>query len=94
MTRINVLALLFVLLFPLSVMAGSDPIKSAESAGPPDLTSKATIKDWNGKILRKGSNGWTLPAGYAEYTFKRSLVRRQILVEFPGCLHEQNQAFV
>ena len=44
---------------PETTMAGGDPIKSAESAGPPDLVSKATIKDWDGKILRKGSNGWT-----------------------------------
>jgi hypothetical protein len=59
MTRISFLALLIILFFPLSVIAGSDPVKSAESAGPPDLSSKATIKNWDGKVLRQGSNGWT-----------------------------------
>ena len=59
MKPIKFFTLLIVLLFPLSAMAGGDPIKSAESAGPPDLASKATIKDWDGKVLRKGSNGWT-----------------------------------
>jgi hypothetical protein len=32
---------------------------SAESAGPPAVTSKATIKAADGTILRKGSNGYT-----------------------------------
>lgn len=59
MKLFKMITLLTVLLFPLSIMAGSDPIKSAESAGPPDLASKATIKTWDGKVLRKGSNGWT-----------------------------------
>jgi hypothetical protein len=40
-------------------MAGGDAIKSAESAGPRDLTTNATIKNWDGKVLRQGSNGWT-----------------------------------
>jgi hypothetical protein len=34
-------------------------IASAESAGPPTVTSKATIKATDGTILRKGSNGYT-----------------------------------
>ena len=34
-------------------------IASAESAGPPAVTSKATIKAADGAILRKGSNGYT-----------------------------------
>ena len=59
MNLIKAFTILAVLMFPFSVMAGGDPIKSAESAGPPDLASKATIKNWDGKILRKGSNGWT-----------------------------------
>ncbi len=59
MNLIRSFTILTILLFPFSVMAGGDPIKSAESAGPPDLTSKATIKNWDGKVLRKGSNGWT-----------------------------------
>ncbi len=59
MKRILFSILTVLLMFPLSAMAGGDPIKSAESAGPPDLASKATIKNWDGKVLRKGSNGWT-----------------------------------
>jgi len=53
------LALVLLLSFPLTANAGGDPIKSAESAGPPDLAAKATIMDWNHKILREGTNGWT-----------------------------------
>ncbi len=34
-------------------------IASAESAAPPVVTSKATIKATDGTILRKGSNGYT-----------------------------------
>ena len=34
-------------------------ITSAESAGPPAVTSKATIKAADGMILRKGSNDYT-----------------------------------
>jgi hypothetical protein len=34
-------------------------IASAESAGPPAVTSKATIKAADGTVLRKGSNGYT-----------------------------------
>ena len=34
-------------------------IASAESAGPASVTAKATIKDVDGKVLRKGSNGYT-----------------------------------
>lgn len=59
MKRLLLLALAFGLVFPLTAVAGTDPIKSAESAGPPDLAGKATIQDWDGKVLREGSNGWT-----------------------------------
>jgi len=34
-------------------------IKSALSAGPDSLTKNATIQDWDGTVLREGSNGWT-----------------------------------
>ena len=34
-------------------------IASAESAGPPSVTANATIKAADGKVLRKGSNGYT-----------------------------------
>ena len=48
------------LLFPpMLAFAGSDAISSAESAGPSSISKNATIKDWNMKVLRKGTNGWT-----------------------------------
>src|SRR3954449_13467116 len=31
----------------------------AENAGPASLAKNATIMDWDGKELRKGTNGWT-----------------------------------
>ena len=34
-------------------------IASAESAGPASVTSKATIKNVDGTVLREGSNGYT-----------------------------------
>jgi hypothetical protein len=34
-------------------------IASAESAGPASVTANATIKDTDGTVLRKGSNGYT-----------------------------------
>jgi hypothetical protein len=51
--------LMFVLLLPAMVFAGDNVVKSAESAAFPALASKATIMDWNDKVIRKGSNGWT-----------------------------------
>ena len=59
MFRIQYITFLIILLFPLTAIAGGDQIKSAESAAFPTLASKATIMDWNDKVLRKGSNGWT-----------------------------------
>ena len=35
----------------------------ALSAAPSNVSSKATIMDSNGKILREGSNGWTCMPG-------------------------------
>lgn len=34
-------------------------IQSAISAGPASLTKNATIKKWDGTVLREGTNGWT-----------------------------------
>ncbi len=34
-------------------------IQSALSAGPESLTRNATIADWDGTVLREGTNGWT-----------------------------------
>ncbi len=55
----SIFILLAVLLFPIAGFAGDAQIKSAESAAFSALSSKATIMDWNDKVLRKGSNGWT-----------------------------------
>jgi hypothetical protein len=38
-------------------------IADAMSAAPHSVTKKATIKDGAGKVLRKGSNGWTCYPG-------------------------------
>lgn len=38
--------------------ATAKPIAQAESAAPPEISAQATIVD-GGKVLRKGSNGWT-----------------------------------
>ena len=38
-------------------------IAEAESAGPESVTKDATIKTSDGKVLRKGSNGWTCYPG-------------------------------
>lgn len=59
MKKLVGIAALFILMSPMAALAGEDPIKSAESAAFPSLASKATIMDWNDKVLRKGSNGWT-----------------------------------
>ena len=45
----------------LATVAHADQAKidSAISAGPASLTKNATIKNWDGKVIRKGTNGWT-----------------------------------
>ena len=53
------LVLLVMMFFPLHALAGEDPVKSAESAAFPTISSQATIMSWDDKVLRKGSNGWT-----------------------------------
>jgi hypothetical protein len=47
------------LFLPLLAHAEDGAIASAESAGPASISKNATIKDWNMKVLRKGTNGWT-----------------------------------
>ena len=39
--------------------AAEDAIASALSAGPASLTKNATIQQWDGTVLREGTNGWT-----------------------------------
>ncbi|MEN8133838.1 MAG: hypothetical protein ABFS45_27505 [Pseudomonadota bacterium] len=59
MVRIKVISILLLFLFPLTAFADDSQIESAESAAFPALATKATIMDWNGNVLRKGTNGWT-----------------------------------
>jgi hypothetical protein len=59
MRQIVCFALSLGLLCPVMALAGDDQIKSAESAGPASISKNATIKDWNMKVLREGTNGWT-----------------------------------
>ena len=51
------------ILFVSIVLAGNvladDLIKSAMTAAPGSISAKATVMDWNFKILRQGNNGWT-----------------------------------
>ena len=54
MTASAVIALL-----PVVATADQAAIESAISAGPASLTKNATIKTWDGKVLREGTNGWT-----------------------------------
>ena len=37
----------------------ADPMQSALSAGPADVTDAATVLDADGNVLREGTNGWT-----------------------------------
>lgn len=46
------------LLLPVSAGA-QDAIQSAMSAGPESVSADATIMDWEMKVLREGTNGWT-----------------------------------
>lgn len=59
MRRVAFSALILGLLLPMCVVADDAQIKSAESAAPPSISKKATIKDWDMKVVRKGTNGWT-----------------------------------
>jgi hypothetical protein len=59
MHRIMTVALMFALSWPLAAQADEAQIKSAESAGPASIAKKATIKDWEMKVIRTGTNGWT-----------------------------------
>ena len=43
---------------PITALA-VDPIKSATSAAPSSISAKAAVMDWDFKLIREGSNGWT-----------------------------------
>lgn len=34
-------------------------VRSATSAAPAEISAKAAVQDWQGNVLREGSNGWT-----------------------------------
>lgn len=46
------------LLVPAGALA-QDAIQSAMSAAPASISAAATVMDWDGKVLREGTNGWT-----------------------------------
>ncbi len=58
-TRLPVLALL--LAFPAGAVAqeAAAKIESATSAAPASISENATVQDWDGTVLREGSNDWT-----------------------------------
>ena len=53
---ISVIAALFIFQ---TAIADENKINSALSAGPDSLSKNATIADWDGTVLREGSNTWT-----------------------------------
>lgn len=59
----GIILLTVFLILPVSISttayADQAKIQSATSAGPNSLTKNATIMQWDGKVLRKGTNGWT-----------------------------------
>jgi hypothetical protein len=42
-----------------AAFAADSKIESAVSAGPESLSENARVMDWDGKVLREGTNGWT-----------------------------------
>lgn len=45
---------------PAAAQEGSDAkIRSALSSAPASVTQDATVKDWDGTVLREGTNAWT-----------------------------------
>lgn len=58
----NIVVLLAVTLLPvgtLSAQSAQPQIASAVTAAPSSISAHATVMDWDGKVLRKGTNGWT-----------------------------------
>jgi hypothetical protein len=48
-----------IFLFPGASLADDAMIESAVSAAPATLSDQATIVDWDGNVIREGTNGWT-----------------------------------
>jgi hypothetical protein len=57
MKRLNLMAL--VLCCFASSAGAADMIESAMTAAPMSISAEATVMDWNFKVIREGSNGWT-----------------------------------
>ena len=57
--RLSVILLGSTFLFSAPALADGHLIESATSAGPADISANATVQDWDGNVLREGSNGWT-----------------------------------
>lgn len=57
--RLAIILLGSTFLFSSPVLADGHLIKSATSAGPAEISDHAAVQDWDGNVLREGSNGWT-----------------------------------
>lgn len=57
--RYSIILLGSSLLFSAPALADGHLIESAMSAGPAEVSAHATIQDWEGNVLREGSNSWT-----------------------------------
>ena len=86
MPRSLLTALAVVIFMPLTAQAQDREalIKNALSAAPPSITDNATVKDWEGNVLREGTNGWTCFPDFAPESPGNS----------PMCLDDQWMKFV
>jgi hypothetical protein len=60
--RVNLTSLIVALMlspFAVSAQDKADLLKDALSAAWPGMAENATVVDWEGNVLREGSNGWT-----------------------------------
>jgi len=64
--RCTIIALIMLLLAPISTaeeMSVEDKIICAMSAAPTRISKNATITDYDGSLIRKGTNEWTCKPG-------------------------------
>ncbi len=54
----RLISLCFALLVAMPLTA-QQKVNSATGAGPTSLSQNATVQDWDGNVLREGTNGWT-----------------------------------
>ena len=59
MRHLTLLTLVSAFAFPAVLAAQDDLIINAMSAGPLSITFDARITQWDGTVIREGSNGWT-----------------------------------